>query len=141
MPSPAPESLARGSDPACPICGICRLALVADYDDGGVACADQELVIRRYYFPTGAKHIPYSAIREVRRVRLSAMGSWRIRGSGDLVHSFNFDIGRPRKDSALVIHLDGRIRPVITPDDPDQVAAVLAAHGVNVTSGSEDGIY
>lgn len=111
------------------------------YDDGKVACTDQELVIRNYYFFfLGAKHIPYPAIREARRVRLGTMGRWRIHGSGDFVHWFNFDVRRPRKDSAIVIHLDGVIRPVITPDDPDRVAAVLAEHGVNVTVGSESGL-
>lgn len=111
------------------------------YDDGKVACTDQELVIRNYYFFfLGAKHIPYSAIREARRVRLGTMGRWRIHGSGDFVHWFNFDARRPRKYSAIVVHLDGVIRPVITPDDPDRVAAVLAEHGVNVTVGSESGL-
>jgi hypothetical protein len=115
---------------------------VAGYDDGKVACTDRELVIRHYYFfASGAKHIPYSAIREARRVPLGPMGRWRINGSGDLVHWFNFDARRPRKNSAIVIHLDGRIRPVITPDDPDEAAAVLAAHGVKVTVGSERGLY
>ena len=113
---------------------------MAGYDDGKVACTDDELVIRHYYFPSGTKRIPYSAIREARRVRLGAMGRWRIHGSGDLVHWFNFDARRPRKDAAIVIHLDGVIRPVITPDEPDQVAALLAEHGVNVTVGSESGL-
>ena len=114
---------------------------MAGYDDGKVACTDDELIIRDYYFfAAGAKRIPYSAIREARQVRLGVMGRWRIHGSGDLVHWFNFDPRRPRKDSAIVIHLDGVIRPVITPDDPGQVAALLAAHGVNVTAGSEGGL-
>jgi hypothetical protein len=112
---------------------------VTGYDDGRVACTDREIIVRHYY-PFGAKHIRYSAIREVRRVQLGPMGKWRIHGSGDLIHWFNFDPGRPRKSTALVIHLDGPIRPVITPDDPDRVAAELAAHGVNVTSGREAGL-
>jgi hypothetical protein len=114
---------------------------VAGYDDGKVACTDDELIIRDYYFfAGGAKRIPYSAIREARQVRLGGMGRWRIHGSGDLVHWFNFDARRPRKHAAIVIHLDRAIRPVITPDDPGQVAALLAAHGVNVTAGSEGGL-
>jgi hypothetical protein len=65
----------------------------------------------------------------------------RIHGSGDLVHWFNFDPHRPRKDTALVIYLDGRIKPVITPDDPARVAAEFAAHGVRVTPGREAGLW
>jgi hypothetical protein len=116
------------------------LVPVADYDDGRIACTDQELVIRHYYFPAGAKHVPYSAIREARRVNLSPLGRWRIHGSNDFVHWFNFDLGRPRKRSGLVIYASGQVRPVITPRDTDQVAVVLASHGVNVTSAPEPGL-
>jgi hypothetical protein len=114
---------------------------MAEYDDGTVICTDSELVIRHYYFPAGAKRVPYSAIQEVRRISLSAFGRWRIQGSNDFVHWFNLDIRRPRKRSALVIYAGAPVRPVITPDDPDQVATVLASHGVNVTSTPEPGLY
>jgi hypothetical protein len=113
---------------------------MAGYDDGRVACTDQEIVIRHYY-PLGAKHIKYQAIRQVRVAPLGSMGRVRFHGSGDLVHWFNFDPRRSRKDTALVIYLDAKIRPVITPDDPDRVTAELAAHGVNVTSGRESGLW
>jgi hypothetical protein len=36
------------------------------YDDGRIACTDDALVIRRYYFPVGDKRIPYGAIERVR---------------------------------------------------------------------------
>lgn len=109
------------------------------YDDGKIACTDSELVIRNYYFPFGAKRIPYAAIKEVRRVPMHFWGKGRIYGSGDFLHWFNFDAGRPRKQAALVTFTDARIRPVITPDDPAGVAAELTAHSVNVTTGHEAG--
>jgi hypothetical protein len=112
---------------------------VTSYDDGKIACTDSELVIRNYYFPAGTKRIPYSAIKEARQVPLRIWGKGRIWGSGDFVHWFNLDPGRPRKVTALVIHTDGHIRPVITPDDPAAVAAELTAKSVNVTSGHEAG--
>jgi hypothetical protein len=115
--------------------------VVAEYDDGKVICTDQELVIRDYYFPAGSKRLPYSAIREVRRIRLSFFGQWRIYGSSDFIHWSNFDIRRPRKNSGLVIYASAQIRPLITPDDTDRVAAVLAGHGVTVTSTPEPGLY
>jgi len=111
------------------------------YADGRITCTDQEIIIRHYYAPLGAKHIKNQAIREVRVVPLPAMGKVRIHGSGDLVHWFSFDPRRPKKDTALVIYLDGKIRPVITPDDPDRVTSELAAHHVNVTSGRESGLW
>ena len=113
----------------------------AEYDDGKVICTDQELVIRDYYFPAGSKRLPYSAIREVRRIDLGFFGQWRIYGSSDFVHWLNFDIRRPRKDSGLVIYAGTRTRPLITPDDTDRVATVLAGRGVTVTSTREPGLY
>jgi hypothetical protein len=47
---------------------------------------------------------------------------------------------RHRKETALVLYTDGRIRPVITPDDPALVVGELTAHGVNVTKGHERGL-
>lgn len=103
------------------------------YDDGKVACTDRGLVIRHYYFPAGAKSIPYSKIQQVRRVPLRSMGARvKIHGSTDFVHWFNFDMRRLRKDVALIIVTAGRVRPVITPDDVNSVTAELAARGVNV---------
>ena len=115
------------------------LTSMTDYDDGRVACTDQGITIRRYYFPAGTKRIPYQSIREVRQVSMSFMGKARIFGSGDFIHWFNFDPKRPRKKIALIVHLDGRIRPVMTPDAPDRMIADLRACGVNVTTGHEAG--
>jgi hypothetical protein len=72
---------------------------MAGYDDGRVACTDQEIVIRHYY-PLGSKRIKYQDIREVRVTPLGGMGRW-----------------------------------------PEQVTAELAAHGVNVTTGREVGLW
>ncbi len=107
------------------------------YDDGGVACTADALVIRRYYFPYGSRRIPYSSIGDVRRVPLTFMaGRYRIWGSGDLTHWFNLDADRSGKEVAFIIKVAGRrIKPVITPRDPDAVGAELTAHGVNVIAG------
>jgi hypothetical protein len=112
---------------------------MAGYDDGRVACTERELVIRYYYFPFGTKRIPYTDITEARQVPLRIMGKGRIWGSSDFVHWFNLDPRRPGKKSAVVIYTGGKIRPVITPDQPEQLAAELTAHGVNVTTGTEHG--
>ena len=104
------------------------------YDDGRVACTDDALVIRGYYFPFRAKRIPYADIRQVQRTTLSSMGGrYRLWGSGDFTHWWNYDPDRPKKSVALIISTSGRgMRPVITPDDPDAVAAELASHGLTV---------
>jgi len=104
---------------------------VTGYDDGRVACTDDEIILRNYYGPFLAKRIGY--------------------------HYLNWDPHRRDKDRALVIYLidaaaaegrqsavrtpgetAARIKPVMTPDNPDEVMAELAAHGVTVTRGHVD---
>jgi hypothetical protein len=82
-------------------------------------------VIRRYY-PWGSKKVPYGAVRSVRRVPLG-IRKWRIWGSGDVVHWWNLDPNRPRKQMALDIDVGKRVRPMITPDDWQAVEAILLA--------------
>ncbi|HEY7802171.1 MAG TPA: hypothetical protein VIE40_05810 [Dehalococcoidia bacterium] len=99
------------------------------YDDGEVACDEDGLLIRRYY-PWGAKRIPYASIRGVKELPLTGANKvrrWRIWGSGDFVHWWNFDPRRPHKQMALVIDVGLWVRPTITPDDPDAVERILAA--------------
>ena len=97
------------------------------YDDGGVACDKEGLVIRRYY-PWGAKRIPYSSIKDVTRLPLTGVNTvrrWRIWGSGDFIHWWNLDPRRPNKTVALVVDVGRRVRPTITPDDPESVERIL----------------
>ena len=94
---------------------------------GGIVCDDRGLTIRRYY-PWGAKRIPFSSIRGVEGLPLtglSKMWRWRIWGSDDFAHWWNFDAKRPHKNKALVINVGHWVRPTITPDDPDAVERIL----------------
>lgn len=102
----------------------------ATYDDGNVALDGDGILIRRYY-PWGAKRIGYRALRGVQEVPLTGpnrMRRWRIWGSGDFVHWWNLDRHRPSKRSALVLDVGRRIRPTITPDDPQTVSRILGEH-------------
>jgi hypothetical protein len=100
------------------------------YRDGTISCDDQGLSIRRYY-PWGAKRIRYASIKGVEQLPLTGLNAvrrWRIWGSGDFLHWWNLDTARPGKDMALVIDIGHHVRPTITPDDPDTVERILAAH-------------
>jgi hypothetical protein len=102
------------------------------YEDDQVSCTDTGLAIKHYYFPSGTKRIRYTSIRGVERMELTglrAASRWRIWGSGDFVHWWNFDPKRPSKTVALVLDVGRRICPTITPDDPDAVEQILRAHG------------
>jgi hypothetical protein len=101
-----------------------------NYDDGRIACDEEELVIRRYY-PWGAKRIPYGSVKGVDKLPLTGPNKvrrWRIWGSGDFVHWWNLDPTRTQKTVALVIDDGHRVRPTITPDDPEAVERILTDH-------------
>jgi hypothetical protein len=106
---------------------------VAEYDDGLITCDDDALVISRYDMFLRPRRIPYRAIRSATRFEMTRWrGKWRIWGSGDLRHWFNYDRNRPNKQVAFVLDVGKKMLPVITPDKPEQVAAVLRKHGVEV---------
>jgi hypothetical protein len=117
-----------------------RPAEGAGYHDPLIAIQDGELVIRRYYFPTGAKRIRLAAITGVEQCAMGkATGRWRTWGSGDLIHWFNLDPGRRHKRQAFVVDVGRRAKPVVTPDDPDAFRAALAAAGIPVSSRAPGG--
>jgi hypothetical protein len=99
----------------------------AFYEDAEIRCDSGGLTIRRYY-PWGAKRIRYESIKRVEQLPLTGVNAvrrWRIWGSGDFLHWWNFDRQRPHKRMALVLDVGRRIRPTITPDAPAAVETVL----------------
>jgi len=100
------------------------------YDDGLVQLDSYGLTIRRYYFPFGtSKRIPYPRIRGVQERRFGQLtGKLRLWGSGDLRHWLPLDTNRFQKEKAIILKLGGWWRPMITPDEPDRVLAILQKH-------------
>lgn len=109
------------------------------YDDGRIALTGDALVIRKYYFPVGDKRVPYGTIERVRVLPMTGTsGGYRLWGSGDFVHWYNWDPGRPGKDVKLVVEIRGhRAKPVITPAKAAEVTAEFAAHGVTVDGAAQ----
>lgn len=100
------------------------------YDDGRIECGDSDLIIR-WYYPWGAKRVPYGSIKDVTSLSLTGVNRvrrWRIWGSGDFLHWWNLDPKRPRKAAALVLNVGGHMRPTITPDDPATVERIIREH-------------
>lgn len=98
------------------------------YDDGRIAC-DADGITVGWYYPWGAKRISFRAIRSARMFPLSAVrGKWRIWGSGDLVHWYNLDGGRPKKQTGIEIDTGRRVRACITPEDAEAVNAIIEDH-------------
>jgi hypothetical protein len=107
------------------------------YRDRWIECGPDALVIRAYYFPWGSKRIPYPSIRSVTSVNLSALrGRARIWGTANPGYWAGLDPGRTRKTSGLVLDLGRAVQPLITPDDPDHVAAIIAERGGPAVTGS-----
>jgi hypothetical protein len=97
------------------------------YRDQWITCTADAVLIKGYYFPWGAKRVPYGAIREVRRVPIGTLtGRGCIWGSTTLRYWASLDPGRPAKETALILDTGSWILPFITPDDPAKVAAVIS---------------
>jgi hypothetical protein len=105
-----------------------------EYDDGLIATTGDALVIRRYSVFLQRKTIPYSEIRSVNRIPVGQLRRWRLWGTTIPGYWFNLDPGRPRKTVGFVIDAGRAVKPVITPDDPEQLLAALGAHGVAVSN-------
>ena len=96
------------------------------YQDRWIACNDQALVIRCYYFPfCGVKVIPYCDVKGIEVYALSFLtGKGRIWG-GTLSHWLNLDWRRPWKKQGIILELGDSVAPVITPDDVPAVVRIL----------------
>jgi len=103
----------------------------ASYQDPLILIRDGTLTIQRYYLPTGAKRIRLTAIVGVEQYAMTRWtGKWRIWGTTLGRWWFNLDIGRPHKQQAFVIDLGRRVKPVLTPGDPEAFRAALATAGI-----------
>jgi hypothetical protein len=96
------------------------------YRDRWIECTSEALIVHWYYFPFGKKTVPYGRIVGIQEIKIGRLtGKWRIWGSGDLKHWWHLDPDRPHKDRALVLDVGCSMVPVITPDDVDQVEAII----------------
>ena len=99
--------------------------MVDKYRDNGIFCGNDNLEIRHYYL-WGSKRVPYSSIVAVQRVALMALkGRWRIWGTANMDYWANLDTKRSSKKEGLVLDLGKRVKPFITPDDPERVETIL----------------
>jgi hypothetical protein len=102
------------------------------YDDGLIAATDDALVIRRYTALLQPKRIRYSEIRGVERIPIGQVRRWRLWGTTIPGFWFNLDPRREQKAVGFVIDAGKRVKPVITPDDPEGLLGALRSHNVTV---------
>lgn len=110
---------------------------MTSYRDRWIECAEDGIRVRGYYFPWGTKRIAYGSIRAVRRVNLGALtGRGRIWGTANPRYWASLDPRRPVKRVGLILDVGRPVRPFITPDDPDAVAAIIRERaGVEAEGG------
>jgi hypothetical protein len=102
------------------------LTVSDSYEDRWITCTADAIEIRGYYFPWGAKRIPYDAVRSLRRVAIGALnGKLRIWGTANPRYWANLDPARPAKHLALILDVGTSVQPFITPDDPDAVERII----------------
>lgn len=95
------------------------------YEDEYIICDDDALTILYYYFPFGDKCIPYKKINQVSTQEMTWWtGKIRI-WDGSLSYWLNLDHKRPWKDKLIIIDEGDLTKPVITPDNPEQVYQIL----------------
>jgi hypothetical protein len=97
------------------------------YEDAGLVLDATGMTLRRYYFPwAGSKRVEYAAIRRVQArpmTWLSGKGRWW--GTGHPGYWLPLDVHRAGKSTLFVIDLGGRVKPCVSPDDPQRVLELL----------------
>jgi len=105
----------------------------ASYRDPLLRIEDGALTIRRYSYTLRDRTIRLAEIvQAVDRPIGRWSGRWRMWGSGDLRRWWNLDVGRRSKTRAFELDVGSRVRPMVTPDDPDAFADALRTDGVIV---------
>lgn len=99
------------------------------YDDGGLRLDEHGLTIRRYYFPwAGPKYVAYSEVRKVEARPMGGLtGKGRGWGTADPRYWLPLDLRRARKHTLLVFDVGRRVKPCVSPEDPDRVIELLRA--------------
>jgi hypothetical protein len=110
------------------------------YRDSKIECTPTSVRIHSYYFPFGTKDVPYSALKGIRRVALSATrGKLRIWGTGNFRYWLNLDLARPGKKFGFILDNGKAVKPFVTPDDPDAFEAAIRGHaGLGPSSENTD---
>ena len=102
------------------------------YADRFVEITDDAILFRVYYFPWGAKVVPFAEIESVEPFALTFWnGKCRIWGTSDFGTWWPADWDRPSRDMAfLLVRRGRRVRIAFTVEDSVQVEAILRGKGL-----------
>ncbi|KAA1250473.1 hypothetical protein F0Q45_09400 [Mycobacterium simiae] len=96
--------------------------MTARYDGGGLTLDDAGITIP---FAT-SKKVAYRDIKGIKTEQMGwASGKGRFGGASDPRYWFPLDIHRGSKTTLLILDVGRRVRPCMTPEDPDRVVELL----------------
>jgi len=97
------------------------------YDDGVLLLDRTGVTLRHYYFPwAGSKHIGWSAIRRVQARPMGWLtGKGRLWGTANPGYWLPLDTRRGRKTTLLVFDIGTRVKPCVSPNQPERVLELL----------------
>lgn len=102
------------------------------YSDKLLDITDDAIVLKRYYFPRGAKRVAFSDIERIASEHPTwRNGKWRVWGTGTFRTWFPLDWQRPSRDRVFIIFLlTSRRRIGFTAESSERVSAILRQKGV-----------
>ena len=97
------------------------------YADSLVEISDDSILLKRYYFPVGARRIKLSGIEQISVQNPTfTTGRYRLWGSGDLRTWFPMDLQRPRRTKIFIIRLRKKWRRIgFTVEDEAMVERIF----------------
>ncbi|APE15882.1 hypothetical protein BOH72_12280 [Mycobacterium sp. WY10] len=100
------------------------------YRDSFIVLDGDGITLLKYYFPFATpKRIAYNDIRNVLVEDMNWLtGKGRFWGASLPYTWMPMDWGRMKKDKVIVLDVGSRVKPCVTPDDPDRVAGLIREH-------------
>lgn len=101
---------------------------MATYDDEVVTLDDIGITVKNYYLPGRPRRIRYDDVVGVESIQLGfGTGRHQLVGIGPLRPRtfFHWDRKRSAESRALSLDLGRWLRVAITPDEPDEVLAII----------------
>src|SRR5687768_10633418 len=104
------------------------------YSDRLLDITDDAIVLKRYYFPFGAKRVAFTDVDRVAAEQPSwRNGKWRLWGTGSFKTWFPLDWGRPSRDTLFFITQSrSPLRIGFTAENSESVLAILKQKGLAV---------